>query len=68
MLPILASLGGDPTRFLERAAKLQWGLMICVFCLSHVPALLTLDIPGYHGRHLLLIAFLFIVVQGSEVL
>ena len=68
VLPILASLGGDTTRFLERTAKLQWGLMICVFCLSHVPALLTLDIPGYEGRHLLLIAWLIIVVQGSDVL
>ena len=68
VLPILASLGGDTTRFLERTAKLQWGLMICVFCLSHVPALLTLDIPCYEGRHLLLIAWLIIVVQGSDVL
>ena len=30
--------------------------MICVFCVSHVPALLTLDIPGYEGRNPLLIA------------
>ncbi len=42
--------------------------MICVFCISHVPALLTLDIPGYEGRNLLLIAFLVIVVQSSDVL
>ena len=42
LLPILASFGGDTTRFLERASKVQWGLMICVYCLSHVPALLTL--------------------------
>ena len=42
--------------------------MICVFCVSHVPALLTLDIPGYEGRHLLLIAFLVLVVQSSDVL
>ena len=47
---------------------MQWGLMICVFCLSHLPALLTLDIPGYEGRHRLLIAYLIIVVQGSDVL
>ena len=47
---------------------MQWGLMICVFCISHVPALLTLDIPGYEGRNLLLIAFLVIVVQSSDVL
>jgi phosphatidate cytidylyltransferase len=42
--------------------------MICVFCLSHVPALMTLSIPGYEGRNLLLIAFLVLVVQGSDVL
>lgn len=45
LLPILASLGGDTTHFLERASKVQWGLMIAVFCVSFVPALLTLDIP-----------------------
>ena len=28
LLPILASLGGDSTHFLERASKVQWGLMI----------------------------------------
>ncbi len=68
VLPILAALGGDTQRFLERTSKVQWGLMISVFCISHVPALVTLDIPGYDGRQLLLIAFLVIVVQGSDVL
>ena len=67
-LPIAAALRGDCRRFLERVAEVQWGLMICVFCLSHVPALLTLDIPGYEGRQLLLIAFLVLVVQMSDVL
>jgi phosphatidate cytidylyltransferase len=67
-LPMLATLRGDVTHFLQRVAFLQWGMMICVFLLSHVPALLTLDIPGYEGRRLLLIAFLVIVVQGSDVL
>lgn len=68
LLPILASLGGDTTRFLERASKVQWGLMIAVFCVSFVPALLTLDIAGFEGRNLLLIAYLVIVVQLSDVL
>ncbi|KGM40837.1 phosphatidate cytidylyltransferase [Aquabacterium sp. NJ1] len=68
VLPIVSSLRGDTTRFLERTAKMQWGLMICVFCVSHVPALLTLQIPGYQGRELLLIAYLIAVVQGSDVL
>src|SRR5690606_13723866 len=34
----------------------------------HVPALLTLRIPGFEGRHLLLVAFLVLVVQASDVL
>jgi phosphatidate cytidylyltransferase len=68
LLPILEVLAGDITRFLERTSKIQWGLMICVYCISHVPALLTLDIPGYEDRDLLLIAFLVIVVQSSDVL
>jgi phosphatidate cytidylyltransferase len=68
VLPILSALGGDTKRFLERTSKVQWGLMICVFCISHVPALLTLENPGFESRNLLLIAFLVIVVQGSDVL
>lgn len=67
LLPISASLGADTTQFLERAAKVQWGLMICVYCLSHLPALMTLHIPGYGGRNVLLILFLVLVVQSSDV-
>ncbi|BCV33905.1 phosphatidate cytidylyltransferase [Shewanella algae] len=68
LMPILAALGGDTTRYLERTAKVQWGLMIAVYCVSSVPALMTLRIEGYEGRNLLLIAWLILVVQLSDVL
>jgi len=68
LMPIIAVLRGDTERFLVRIAEVQWALMICVFCASHVPALLSLNIPGYEGREVLLIAFLVIVVQLSDVL
>jgi phosphatidate cytidylyltransferase len=68
LLPIIQALSSDTTRFMERTAKVQWGLMISVYCVSHVPALLMLEIPGYEGRNVLLIAFLIIVVQMSDVL
>ncbi|MBB3657628.1 phosphatidate cytidylyltransferase [Rhizobium sp. BK650] len=68
LMPIISVLRGDTERFLVRIAEVQWALMICVFCASHVPALLTLNIPGYEGRNVLLIAFLVIVVQLSDVL
>ena len=68
LLPIIVALRGDTRDFMGRVAEIQWGLMICVFCLSHLPALITLQIPGFQGRGLLLIAFLVLVVQSSDVL
>lgn len=68
LLPIVAVIFGDTKRFLIRIAEVQWALMVCVFCISHVPALLSLNIPGYEGRNILLIGFLVIVVQGSDVM
>jgi phosphatidate cytidylyltransferase len=67
-LPIFAALSSDTTRFFERASKLQAALMICVYCISYVPALMTLRIPGFEGGNLLLIAWLVLVVQSSDVL
>ncbi|NSX53967.1 phosphatidate cytidylyltransferase [Parasulfitobacter algicola] len=68
LLPIVASLRGDTQDFLIRTSETQYGLMISVFCVSHVPALLYLDIPGYEGKNVLLIAYLVVVVQISDVL
>jgi phosphatidate cytidylyltransferase len=67
LMPIVVALRGDTDRFLNRVAEVQWALMVCVFCVSHVPALLSLQIPGFEGRNVLLIAFLVVVVQGSDV-
>ena len=67
-LPIISALRSETENFLTRVSETQWGLMICVFAASHVPALLTLQIPGYEDKSILLIAFLVVVVQGSDVL
>jgi phosphatidate cytidylyltransferase len=66
-LALRPALAGDVTRYLERAAKTYWGVMICVYCVSHAPALLTLQIPGYAQPWKLLV-FLVIVVQMSDVM
>ena len=64
-IPVASALAGDPQRFLERNAKLQWGIMVCVYGMSHVPALLLLDftVRGYEGKNAFLVFFLVIVVQ-----
>jgi phosphatidate cytidylyltransferase len=43
-IPARVAVSGDPKRFLERVAKVQAGLLICVYALSHAPALLSLDL------------------------
>lgn len=66
LLPVMTVLRGDAQRLLMRIAETQWGLMLGVYCISHVPLLLTLDIPGHTGRGVLLVAFLVIVVQTGD--
>jgi phosphatidate cytidylyltransferase len=67
-IPVRSAISGDCERFLERAAKIQWALMICVYCLSHAPALLQLEIPGYTGQNAKLLFFFVLVAQISDVL
>lgn len=67
-VPLRSALSGDCDRFLERAAKIQWGLMVCVYCVSHAPAMLFLNIPGYEGQNGKLLFFFVLVVQISDVL
>jgi phosphatidate cytidylyltransferase len=63
-IPVVSALAGDPKRFLERNAKLQWGIMVCVYGLSHVPALLLLEFPRWDERkNAFLVFFLVLVVQ-----
>ena len=68
LLPVLSALRGSTKDFLVRVSETQWALMICVYCVSHVPALLYLQIPGFEGRNVILIAYLIFVVQLSDVL
>jgi phosphatidate cytidylyltransferase len=65
---IRTALAGDTGRFLERTATTQWGLMVCVYFVSYVPALLMLSIPGYEQQNAALVFFLVLVVQLSDVL
>lgn len=68
LLPVLAVLKGETEDFLARTARIQWALMLTVFCISHAPALLILDVPGFEGQNFLLLFFLITVVQLSDVL
>jgi phosphatidate cytidylyltransferase len=66
-IPVVSALAGDPHRFLERNAKIQWGILVCVHGLSHAPALVLLDFPGHQGRGAFLLFFLVVVATGAQI-
>jgi phosphatidate cytidylyltransferase len=66
-IPVVSALGNDPQRFLERTAKIQWGIMVCIYGMSHAPALLLADLPGYAGRGAFLVFYLVVVVAAAQI-
>jgi phosphatidate cytidylyltransferase len=67
-IPTRIAMTGDTEHFLERAAKIQFGIMICLYCLSYAPALLMLRIPGFEGHDARLLFYLVLVAQMADVL
>lgn len=62
------ALAGDPERYLQRVAAIQYVLLVGVYAISHAPALLMLQIPGYEGQEHKLLVFLVAITQASDVL
>ena len=67
LLPIIRNMAGDNSQFFDRTAKIQWGVMITIYCLSHVPALLSLEIKDYASPNIVLLLFMLVVVQSGDV-
>lgn len=68
LLPVLMALKQDTENYLQRVAKVQWGLMISVYCVSHAPAIASLELPNYEDRGALLLLYFLLVLQISELL
>jgi len=66
-IPVISALANDPFRFLERTAKIQWGITVCVYGMSHAPALLLLDLPNYRERGAFLVLYLVLAVSAAQV-
>ncbi len=71
LIPMRIAIAGDFKRFLERTAKIQAGLLICVYCLSYAPALLTLPLSSEEfgaNANPRLLFFFVLMVQLSDAL
>ncbi len=71
-IPARAAIAGDYKRFLERSAKIQWGLLICVYSLSYAPALLDLrlthtDNTVWQGSSVSVLIFFVLIAQLASV-
>jgi len=66
LLPVVMALKQDNERYLERVAKVQWGLMICVYCISHAPAILQIGSPEVGARGPLLLAYFLLVLYIAD--
>ncbi len=67
LIPMLIVLHGDAADFLARTARTQWGLMVCVYFISHIPMLLTLPVQPLRMGGAGLVLYLIAVTQGSDV-
>lgn len=68
VLPIVAVASGGTRALQARLAMRHWWVALAVYCLSHVPGLLLLDPAGGEGRGVLLVTWLVLVTQGSDVM
>ena len=69
LVPACITLSGDSTHFLERAAKIDMGMLICIYSLSFAPALLSLPASGSSNISSTgLLIFFVVVAQISDVL
>jgi phosphatidate cytidylyltransferase len=66
-IPVVSAFGNDPQRFLERTAKIQWGITVCVYGMSHAQALLLLSLPAYGDRGAFLVLYLVLVVAVAQI-
>lgn len=74
VMPVIMALKKDNELFFERVAKIQWGLMLSVYCISHAPALMNFEVtrfgstPSFLFLYFTLIVFLgdlFVVVMSA---
>ncbi|MDA8744977.1 phosphatidate cytidylyltransferase [Rubripirellula amarantea] len=72
-IPARAAIAGDYKRFLERSAKIQSGLLICVYSLSYAPAILDLRMKQtggalWEGSTVSVLIFFVLIAQLASVL
>ena len=67
LIPARMAAAGETTDFLNRASRIQWGLLTCVYFISHAPALLQLRVEGFDGSMGIVLFYFVLLVQMNDV-
>lgn len=66
-IPIRKVLAGETRNFLATTAKIQWGMLTCVYFVSHIPMIMSLPLRDWDDGNAGLLFFFVATVQASDV-
>lgn len=67
LLSIRSALRGGPEGYLRRIATMQFGMMACVYCVSHAPALLKLSFSAEGYSTVAFFLYFLLIIEISDV-
>lgn len=67
-IPLRMVMLGDTQGFIRSAGVLHWGVMLTVFCISHLAALMSLDTVNENAGGIGLVLFVLFLTQCNDVM
>ncbi|MDR0480422.1 MAG: phosphatidate cytidylyltransferase [Gallionellaceae bacterium] len=66
-LPMRAVLIGETQGFIQALGTVHWGVMLCVFCISHIAYVLELPVENAAAGGIGLVLFLLFITEFNDV-
>ncbi len=66
-IPVRKVMTGETRDFLATTAKIQWGMLTCVYFVSHMPLIMILPLKNWDAGNGALLFFFVATVQASDV-
>lgn len=67
-IPLRMVILGDTQGFIRSAGVLHWGVMLTVFCISHLAALMSLNVVNANAGGMGLVLFVLFITQFNDVM
>lgn len=67
-IPLRMVMLGDTQGFIRSAGVLHWGVMLTVFCISHLAALMSLNVVNANAGGMGLVLFVLFITQFNDVM